>query len=101
MTDLPTLLWTSVGTGLCIASANRYVRGGEALGRVRLLVSRPEPVWRVRDPSINQWIEAPYDAQMSRTRTRPRPRRAASPFTAFAIGIGALARDAGRPGPQP
>ncbi|KAJ3057363.1 Protoheme IX farnesyltransferase, mitochondrial [Rhizophlyctis rosea] len=53
-----TLLWTTLGTGLCIASAN----------------------------TINQWIEAPYDAQMARTRTRVLVRHAVSPHHAFAAG---------------
>ncbi|KAJ2808313.1 Protoheme IX farnesyltransferase, mitochondrial [Coemansia helicoidea] len=57
------LLWTAAGTALCSASAN----------------------------SLNQWIEAPYDAQMSRTRNRPLARHAVSPVhaLAFAVGTGA------------
>ncbi|KAI9205510.1 UbiA prenyltransferase family-domain-containing protein [Polychytrium aggregatum] len=58
-TDVATLLWTTVGTTLCVTSAN----------------------------SINQWIEAPYDAQMARTRTRPLVRHALSPGHAFTAGI--------------
>jgi len=48
--------------------------------------------------AINQWLEAPYDAQMARTRNRPLPKRAMSPLHAasFAtlagtVGIGTLA----------
>jgi protoheme IX farnesyltransferase len=59
-TDLMTLFWTTTGTGLCVTSAN----------------------------SINQWIEAPYDAQMSRTRNRVLVRHAISPFHAFSVGLG-------------
>ncbi|KAJ2008112.1 Protoheme IX farnesyltransferase, mitochondrial [Coemansia thaxteri] len=65
-----TLLWTAGGTALCAGSAN----------------------------SFNQWIEAPYDAQMSRTRNRPLARHAVAPghalgfaVAAGAAGIGALA----------
>ncbi|KAJ3033042.1 Protoheme IX farnesyltransferase, mitochondrial [Rhizophlyctis rosea] len=57
-TSLSTLLYTTLGTSLCIASAN----------------------------TINQWIESPYDAQMSRTRTRVLVRHALSPHHAFAFG---------------
>ncbi|OAJ42915.1 protoheme IX farnesyltransferase [Batrachochytrium dendrobatidis JEL423] len=56
--SVSTLLWTTFGTGLCIASAN----------------------------AINQWIEAPYDAQMSRTRNRVLVRQAMSPSHAFMAG---------------
>ncbi|KAJ1917130.1 Protoheme IX farnesyltransferase, mitochondrial [Mycoemilia scoparia] len=56
--DLTTLFWTTVGTTLCAASAN----------------------------SINQWIEIPYDAQMSRTRNRPLVRHALSPTNAMVFG---------------
>jgi protoheme IX farnesyltransferase len=42
VSSLSTLLLTTLGTGMCVASAN----------------------------SINQWTEIPYDAQMSRTRNR-------------------------------
>ena len=52
------LLWATVGTGLCVASAN----------------------------SINQWTEIPYDAQMSRTRNRVLVRHALSPAHAFLFG---------------
>ncbi|KAI8355633.1 protoheme IX farnesyltransferase [Choanephora cucurbitarum] len=58
--DVSTLLFTTVGTGLCITSAN----------------------------AINQWIEIPYDAQMLRTRNRVLGRRALSPFHAFSFGVG-------------
>jgi heme o synthase len=53
-----TLLWTTLGTGLCVASAN----------------------------SLNQWVEAPYDAQMSRTKTRVVVRNAIAPNHAFSAG---------------
>ncbi|KAJ1678629.1 Protoheme IX farnesyltransferase, mitochondrial [Spiromyces aspiralis] len=56
--DLTTLLWTTLGTSLCSASAN----------------------------SINQWIEIPYDAQMNRTRNRPLVRHALRPVDAFLFG---------------
>ncbi|KAJ2162146.1 Protoheme IX farnesyltransferase, mitochondrial [Coemansia sp. RSA 552] len=56
-----TLLWTAAGTTLCAASAN----------------------------SFNQWIEAPYDAQMRRTRNRVLARHAMSPVHALAFGAGA------------
>ncbi|KAJ2315040.1 Protoheme IX farnesyltransferase, mitochondrial [Coemansia sp. RSA 2705] len=56
-----TLLWTSCGTALCAASAN----------------------------ALNQWIEAPYDAQMRRTRNRPLARHALSPVHALAAGCAA------------
>ncbi|KAJ2792615.1 Protoheme IX farnesyltransferase, mitochondrial [Coemansia linderi] len=58
------LLWTAVGTALCAGSAN----------------------------ALNQWIEVPYDAQMSRTRNRPLARHAVAPGHAlgFAAGAGAL-----------
>ncbi|KAI8063854.1 protoheme IX farnesyltransferase [Gongronella butleri] len=59
MADISTLLYTTVGTGLCIASAN----------------------------AINQWIEIPYDAQMLRTRHRVLGRRQLSPIHAFSFGI--------------
>jgi protoheme IX farnesyltransferase len=52
------LLNVTVGTGLCIASANTF----------------------------NQWIEIPYDSQMSRTRNRILPRHAISPTHAFIAG---------------
>ncbi|KAJ3213491.1 Protoheme IX farnesyltransferase, mitochondrial [Dinochytrium kinnereticum] len=58
-TNLATLLWTTVGTGLCVSSAN----------------------------TINQWMEMPYDAQMSRTRNRPLVRHAIGPFRAFSVGV--------------
>ncbi|TPX32069.1 hypothetical protein SmJEL517_g04781 [Synchytrium microbalum] len=58
-TILSGLLWTTLGTTLCVSSAN----------------------------SINQWIEAPYDAQMSRTRNRPLVRHALSPLHAFSFGM--------------
>ncbi|KAI8062804.1 UbiA prenyltransferase family-domain-containing protein [Gilbertella persicaria] len=53
-----TLLATTLGTGLCIGSAN----------------------------AINQWIETPYDAQMLRTRNRVLGRRALSQAHAFGFG---------------
>ncbi|KAJ2781478.1 Protoheme IX farnesyltransferase, mitochondrial [Coemansia javaensis] len=56
-----TLLWTACGTALCSASAN----------------------------SLNQWVEAPYDAQMSRTRNRPLARHAIAPVHALAFGAAA------------
>ncbi|KAI8926636.1 protoheme IX farnesyltransferase [Entophlyctis helioformis] len=56
--SVATLLWTTLGTALCVSSAN----------------------------SINQWVEAPYDAQMSRTRNRVMVRQAMSPPHAFVAG---------------
>ncbi|ORY43047.1 protoheme IX farnesyltransferase [Rhizoclosmatium globosum] len=56
---LPTLLATTAGTALCVASAN----------------------------SLNQWVEAPYDAQMKRTRTRVLVTHTVSGFHAFSFGI--------------
>ncbi|KAF9352170.1 Protoheme IX farnesyltransferase, mitochondrial [Mortierella sp. AD094] len=53
--SLPTLLSLTVGTALCITSANAY----------------------------NQFVEPPYDAQMSRTRNRILVRKAVSPFHAW------------------
>ncbi|KAJ3101340.1 Protoheme IX farnesyltransferase, mitochondrial [Phlyctochytrium planicorne] len=58
-TNLLDLMWTTLGTGLCVSSAN----------------------------TINQWMEMPYDAQMSRTRNRPLVRHAVSPLRAFTFGI--------------
>ncbi|KAI9298905.1 protoheme IX farnesyltransferase [Neoconidiobolus thromboides FSU 785] len=57
--ELSTLLYTTVGTGLCISSAN----------------------------SLNQWVEIPYDAQMSRTRNRVLVKHALTPQHAFTFGI--------------
>ncbi|KAJ9059505.1 Protoheme IX farnesyltransferase, mitochondrial [Entomophthora muscae] len=57
-TNVLSLLWTTVGTGLCISSAN----------------------------SLNQWVEIPYDAQMSRTRNRVLVRHALTPQHAFTFG---------------
>ncbi|KAJ3116090.1 Protoheme IX farnesyltransferase, mitochondrial [Phlyctochytrium bullatum] len=57
--NLVNLLWTTVGTTLCVASAN----------------------------TINQWLEVPFDAQMSRTRNRPLVRHALNPLRAFSLGI--------------
>jgi protoheme IX farnesyltransferase len=57
--DVSCLFYTTVGTSLCIASAN----------------------------SINQWIEIPYDAQMLRTRNRVLGRRALTPLHGFNFGI--------------
>lgn len=37
--------------------------------------------------ALNQWIEAPFDAQMSRTRNRPIPRHVLSPPHAFAFAL--------------
>ncbi|KAI8904742.1 protoheme IX farnesyltransferase [Gorgonomyces haynaldii] len=53
------LLWTTCGTGLCVASAN----------------------------AINQWIETPYDAQMQRTRNRVLVRHSLTPTRAFLFGL--------------
>ncbi|KAJ1342959.1 protoheme IX farnesyltransferase [Batrachochytrium salamandrivorans] len=53
------LLCTTGGTALCIASAN----------------------------ALNQWTEAPYDAQMSRTRTRILVRHGMSPQHAFVAAV--------------
>ncbi|KAG0303061.1 Protoheme IX farnesyltransferase, mitochondrial [Dissophora globulifera] len=68
--SLPTLLSLTVGTALCISSANTY----------------------------NQFVEPPYDAQMSRTRNRVLVRRAVSPLHAWGFasatglaGVGILA----------
>ncbi|KAI8602059.1 protoheme IX farnesyltransferase [Dissophora ornata] len=68
--DLPTLLSLTVGTALCITSANAY----------------------------NQFVEPPYDAQMSRTRNRILVRKAVSPLHAWSFatltglgGVGLLA----------
>jgi protoheme IX farnesyltransferase len=58
--NLSELGWTTLGTGACVASAN----------------------------IINQWIEAPFDSQMSRTRNRVLVRFAVSPMHAFTLGIG-------------
>ncbi|RUP46734.1 protoheme IX farnesyltransferase [Jimgerdemannia flammicorona] len=57
-TDLPLFFTTTLGTVLCISSANAF----------------------------NQWIEIPYDAQMLRTRNRVLVRRALSPLHAFSFG---------------
>ncbi|KAJ2826365.1 Protoheme IX farnesyltransferase, mitochondrial, partial [Coemansia erecta] len=59
-TQIGTLLWTAAGTTLCACSANAF----------------------------NQWIETPYDAQMSRTRNRPLARHALSPVNALLFGVG-------------
>ncbi|KAI8142516.1 protoheme IX farnesyltransferase [Fennellomyces sp. T-0311] len=56
--SVSTLFYTTVGTTLCISSAN----------------------------AINQWIEIPYDAQMLRTRNRLLGRQQLSPFHAFSFG---------------
>ncbi|KAJ2750701.1 Protoheme IX farnesyltransferase, mitochondrial [Coemansia pectinata] len=55
------LLWTAAGTALCAGSANAF----------------------------NQWIEVPYDAQMSRTRNRPLARHAVAPGHALGFGVAA------------
>ena len=54
-----TLLFTSVGTALCVASANTF----------------------------NQFAEVPFDSQMKRTSTRPIVRGLISPLHAFTIGV--------------
>lgn len=59
-TSVPALLATTIGTSLCVASANTF----------------------------NQWIEAPYDGQMPRTTNRPLVRKAISPAHAFAFAVG-------------
>ncbi|KAJ3354204.1 Protoheme IX farnesyltransferase, mitochondrial [Allomyces javanicus] len=61
-TAVTTLLATTIGTHLCVTSANTF----------------------------NQLMESPYDAQMSRTRNRPLVRHAITPFhaAAFAVGTG-------------
>jgi hypothetical protein len=56
--SISNLLWTTVGTGLCVASAN----------------------------SINQWTEIPYDSQMARTRNRVLVRHSMTPAHAFLFG---------------
>ncbi|KAJ1667755.1 Protoheme IX farnesyltransferase, mitochondrial [Coemansia sp. RSA 25] len=61
------LLWTAAGTALCAGSANAF----------------------------NQWIEAPYDAQMSRTRNRPLARHALAPGHALGVGVAAGAAGVG------
>ncbi|KAG0261264.1 Protoheme IX farnesyltransferase, mitochondrial [Mortierella polycephala] len=68
--SLPTLFSLTVGTALCITSANAY----------------------------NQFVEPPYDAQMSRTRNRILVRKAVSPLHAWSFatatglaGVGLLA----------
>ena len=58
-TEVGTLLWTTAGTALCSASAN----------------------------SLNQWIEVPYDSQMTRTRNRVLVRQALSPLHAWSFGV--------------
>ncbi|TPX62932.1 hypothetical protein PhCBS80983_g00203 [Powellomyces hirtus] len=57
--SVSTLLWTTVGTALCSGAAN----------------------------AINQWVEHPYDAQMSRTRNRVLVRHGLSPLHAFGAGV--------------
>ncbi|KXS18296.1 protoheme IX farnesyltransferase [Gonapodya prolifera JEL478] len=57
--SLSTLLWCTVGTSLCVASAN----------------------------SFNQWAESPFDAQMRRTRGRPLVRHVVSPVHAWLFGV--------------
>ncbi|KAI9014134.1 UbiA prenyltransferase family-domain-containing protein [Hyaloraphidium curvatum] len=52
------LAWTTLGTALCVSSAN----------------------------SINQWVEFPFDAQMARTRNRVLVRHLLSPTHAFTFG---------------
>ncbi|KAJ3212946.1 Protoheme IX farnesyltransferase, mitochondrial [Entophlyctis luteolus] len=58
-TSLSTLMATTAGTGLCVASAN----------------------------SFNQWMEAPYDAQMRRTKTRVLVTHSISGVHAFTFGV--------------
>eukprot|EP01135_Chromosphaera_perkinsii_P000679 Nk52_evm7s148 gene=Nk52_evmTU7s148 len=62
MLQLDTLLYTTVGTGLCVCSANAF----------------------------NQWIEVPFDAQMSRTAGRVVVNGQISPLHSvmFALGTG-------------
>ncbi|CAH1760513.1 12367_t:CDS:1 [Entrophospora sp. SA101] len=57
-TDLSCLFATTIGTGLCVSSAN----------------------------TVNQLMEAPYDALMSRTKGRVLVRRLISPFHAITFG---------------
>eukprot|EP00049_Salpingoeca_infusionum_P003490 m.66957 g.66957 ORF g.66957 m.66957 type:complete len:341 (-) comp12154_c0_seq1:621-1643(-) len=57
--DWATFGVASLGTALCVASAN----------------------------SFNQWIEVPYDSQMSRTMARPLVKGEMSPFHAFSVGV--------------
>eukprot|EP00055_Hartaetosiga_balthica_P001765 m.1830 g.1830 ORF g.1830 m.1830 type:complete len:342 (-) comp1636_c0_seq1:79-1104(-) len=57
--DWPLFGVVSLGTALCVASAN----------------------------SFNQWIEVPFDSQMSRTRDRPLVVGTLSPFHAFSFGV--------------
>lgn len=57
--SLPIILYTTLGTSLCVASAN----------------------------IINQWIEAPYDAQMARTRTRNLVTHTIAPDHVFRVGV--------------
>jgi protoheme IX farnesyltransferase len=59
LTHLSTLIATTLGTTLCVSSAN----------------------------AINQWIEAPYDAQMNRTRNRVLVRYAIGPAHAWLFGM--------------
>lgn len=59
VSTVPILLLTTLGTALCVASAN----------------------------SLNQWTEGNYDAQMVRTRNRPMVRHAISSVHAFSFGI--------------
>ena len=54
-----TLIYTTLGTALCIASANAF----------------------------NQWMEVPYDAQMKRTRNRLLVQHRTSPLHAFSFGL--------------
>ncbi|KAI9501734.1 Protoheme IX farnesyltransferase, mitochondrial [Coemansia spiralis] len=58
-THISVLLWTSLGTAMCSASAN----------------------------SFNQWIEVPYDAQMARTRNRPLVRHLVEPGHSLLFGL--------------
>ncbi|XP_063901833.1 protoheme IX farnesyltransferase, mitochondrial-like isoform X2 [Zophobas morio] len=57
--SLPNMFYSAVGTAMCISSAN----------------------------VLNQWMEVPFDAQMSRTKNRPLVRCALTPFHAFNYGV--------------
>lgn len=59
-THLSLLFSTTIGTALCVASANTF----------------------------NQFVEWPFDSQMTRTRNRPLARHALSPVHAFSVGLG-------------
>ena len=61
--DWPLFGVVSAGTALCVASAN----------------------------SFNQWIEVPFDSQMTRTRTRPLVVGTLTPFHAFCFSVATAA----------